>query len=105
MQHTDNPTETFHIEFNRCLDLVSDDTNVARRFALLFTLDKIATAHYDSLAEEHRLIARLRQQYADINTLQTEINTNNEDLIKTLTRLGVFQSAVIILLMIITIIT
>ena len=105
MQHTDDPTAMFHIEFNRCLDLVHDETNVARQFALLFALDRIATAHYDSLVEEHRSYARLRQSYIDIDALQSEINTINESIIKTLTRLSIFQTIVIVFLIVVTIIT
>lgn len=105
MQHTDDPTATFHIEFNRCLDLVHDDTNVARRFALLFTLDRVATAHYDSLTEEQQLHERTRQQYIENNALQSQINATNKGIIKRVTRFAIFQFAIILILTIVMILT
>ena len=105
MKRFENPTAMFHIEFNRCLDLVHDETNVARQFALLFALDRIATAHYDSLVEEHRNYERTRQQYIENNALQSQINATNKGIIKRVTRFAIFQFAIILILTIVTVIT
>lgn len=94
-----NATEQFHVEFNRILDLIEDSNNLSHRYALLLAANDLSKAHYDALTEKSCIT------HKETNALQSQINTVNNDHVKMLTRIVIFQSILIILLVIITVLT